>query len=141
MSNKKKLFKKKRIKKIKVNVVLVDNKDARVIHTDYVKVSESQYAYENHLWNFDVNNNSYTDLEGNPIILYDLSGNVLKFQKSDKNQDNSEFDDLMFSKNMIKQLAKASLPSANKLGVQDYLMYVFIFIGGLGVGLFLPSVL
>ena len=128
-------------KKIKVNVVLIDNLDARVIHTEYVKITASQYSYESHLWNFDAKNSSYTDLNGNPIILYDLAGKVLKFQKVDKTQDNSEFDDLMFSKKMIEQLAKASLPTAKKPTVQDYIMYLMIFLGGLGMGFFLPTIL
>jgi len=128
-------------KKIKVNVVLVDNLDARVIHTEYVKITESQYSYEGHLWSFDVNNNSYTDMNGNPIILYDLNGKVLKFQKSNKSHDNSEFDDLMFSKKMIEQLAKASLPTGKKPTAQDYLMYAMLFLGGLGCGFFLPTIL
>ena len=80
-------------------------------------------------------------MNGNPIILYDLNGKVLKFQKSDNTQDNSEFDDLMFSKKMIEQLAKASLPSTNKPTVQDYIMYAMLFLGGLGCGFFLPTIL
>ena len=131
----------KKIKKIKVNVVLVDNLDARIINTEYVRITQSTYTYEGRLWNFDVNNCSYTDMNGNPIILYDLNGKVLKFQKSDKTQDNSEFDDLMFSKKMIEQLAKASLPTANKLTAQDYLMYAMLFLGGLGCGFFIPTIL
>lgn len=130
-------------KKVLVLILSVSKDSAKIIKKQFVDYTTTEIKYKDYLWYIDASNPSLRDLKDNPIILLDLRGKKIIFEKTSEHND-AQMDGLLIGNCLIRDLAKASMPielRKKKTTLQEFLLWISLFLTGLFLGIGLPVLL
>lgn len=129
-------------KKVVVHIMIASKEMSKIIDTQVINYTTTEVKYEKNSWFVNASNPSMYDEHNNPIILLDLTGKKIVFEKN-LGMNDPAMDGLLIGNKLIEHLAIASMPKdmRKKLTFDQILMYACLFLAGLGVGLMFPSLL